>query len=157
MTDLKQLRIEKHLTQEEAAKLAGISLRSYVSYENDCAKSGSLKYRYLLQEIGKINTIDEEHGILAVDDIRKICSDVFSGYDVDYCYLFGSYSRNEATDSSDVDLLISTRETGLRFYEIAERLRGNLLKRVDLLDLRQLLNNEQLLNEVLKDGIKIYG
>ena len=35
MVDLKELRIEKKMTQQEVADLIGISLRSYKSYEND--------------------------------------------------------------------------------------------------------------------------
>ena len=54
-------------------------------------------------------------------------------------------------------MLISTGETGLRFYEIAERLRESLHKKVDLLDVKQLVNNEMLIHEMLKEGIKIYG
>ena len=54
-------------------------------------------------------------------------------------------------------MLISTKEKGLRFYEIAERLRESLHKKVDLLDVKQLVNNETLIDEMLKEGIKIYG
>ncbi|MBR6406399.1 MAG: hypothetical protein IKS18_09470 [Lachnospiraceae bacterium] len=54
-------------------------------------------------------------------------------------------------------MLISTSLAGLAFFGLAETLREKLHKRVDLLDLNQLLNNEMLLKEVLKDGIKIYG
>ena len=71
--------------------------------------------------------------------------------------LDGSYAKGKATEQSDVDLLISTKETGLRFYEIAERLRESLHKKVDLLDVKQLVNNETLIDEMLKEGIKIYG
>ena len=39
MNVLKNLRIEKELTQQQAAKLLGISLRSYITYENDDTKS----------------------------------------------------------------------------------------------------------------------
>lgn len=36
-------------------------------------------------------------------------------------------------------------------------MRESLHKKIDMLDSRQLLNNEALLNEVLKEGIMIYG
>ena len=157
MNELKKLRIEKRITQQEAADIIGVSLRSYVSYENDEKKVGTTKYRFLLQEVEKINPIDEENGILSKDDIRKICSSIFSEYEVEYCYLFGSYAKGKATGASDVDLLISSKTTGLKYYELVERLREGLHKRVDLLDYKQLLNNEALLNEVLKEGIRIYG
>ena len=85
------------------------------------------------------------------------CNEIMKDYPVQYCWLFGSYAKGKATDASDVDLLISSGTTGLRFYELAEKLRERLHKKIDLLDLKQLTGNEELLNEVLKDGIRIYG
>lgn len=35
MSELKDIRIEKRMTQQEVADLVGISLRSYKSYENE--------------------------------------------------------------------------------------------------------------------------
>lgn len=157
MNELKRERIEKKLTQKEAADRIGVSLRSYIDYENNAEKEGTTKYRFLLSELSKINPIDENHGILSISDIQNICNSVFSDYAVDFCYLFGSYAKGRATPSSDVDLVISSDITGLRFYEIAERLRESLHKRVDLLDIKQLINNEELLKEVLKEGTRIYG
>ena len=157
MTALKEMRISKQITQQEAARRLGISLRSYIMYENDAAKENTIKYRFLLQELQKINAVDEEHGILTTELIRKCCKEILDAYQVEYCYLFGSYAKGKATEQSDVDLLISTKETGLRFYEIAERLRESLHKKVDLLDVKQLVNNETLIDEMLKEGIKIYG
>ena len=74
-----------------------------------------------------------------------------------YCILFGSYARGSATEKSDVDILISTEITGLRFFGIAEKLRQELHKKVDLLDTEQLNNNKELLDDILKEGIRIYG
>ena len=157
MTALKEMRISKQITQQEAARRLGISLRSYIMYENDATKENTIKYRFLMQELQKINAVDEEHGILTTEQIRKCCKEILDAYQVEYCYLFGSYAKGKATEQSDVDLLISTKETGLRFYEIAERLRECLHKKVDLLDVKQLVNNETLIDEMLKEGIKIYG
>ena len=94
---------------------------------------------------------------VTTEQIEKCCKEVLDAYQVEYCYLFGSYAKGKATEQSDVDLLISTKETGLRFYEIAERLRESLHKKVDLLDMKQLVNNETLIHEMLKDGIKVYA
>ena len=134
------------MTQEEVAEIAGISLRSYKSYENDPQKKGTPIYKYIL----------EEHGILTLNFITDRCREVLSQYDVEYCYLFGSYSRAEAKETSDVDLLVSTSVTGMDFYGMAERLRVSLHKRVDLLGLEQLSGNPELLHDILKEGIKIY-
>ena len=157
MSALKEIRIEKGFTQSQAAKLVGVSLRSYKSYENDESKIGTIKYNYMLERLTKINLIDEEHGILTQDSIIKKCSVVFQKYNVEYCYLFGSYAKGKAKPDSDVDLLISSDVKGLQFFALVEELRNTLHKRVDALDIRQLNNNPNLINEILKDGIKIYG
>lgn len=157
MSALKEIRIEKGFTQSQAAKLVGVSLRSYKSYENDESKIGTIKYNYMLEQLTKINLIDEGHGILTQDSIIKKCSVVFQKYNVEYCYLFGSYAKGKAKPDSDVDLLISSDVKGLQFFALVEELRNTLHKRVDALDMRQLNNNPNLINEILKDGIKIYG
>ena len=51
MKKLKSLRIDKKLTQQDAANLVGISLRSYKSYENDSLKEGSIKYNYIFEKL----------------------------------------------------------------------------------------------------------
>ncbi len=45
----------------------------------------------------------------------------------------------------------------MAFFGLAERLRESLHKKVDLLNIEQLTNNQVLLNEILNSGIKIYG
>ena len=108
MSKLKSLRIEKKLTQQQVADLMGISLRSYKSYENDEEKIGTLKYNYIFEKLAEINPIDENHGIVDVDYIRQKCQSVFEGYEIEFCYLFGSYAKGKATPESDVDLVNST-------------------------------------------------
>lgn len=157
LTELKSLRMNHGLTQKEAAGKIGISLRSYISYENEEELAGTPKYRFLLAEMKEITRLDEEHGVLTVDRIQKACEETLKNYPVQYCYLFGSYAKGKASAQSDIDLLVSSDVTGLRFYELTEKLREALHKKIDLLDVKQLAGNEELLNEVLKDGIKIYG
>ena len=76
---------------------------------------------------------------------------------MDYCYLFGSYAKGKATETSDVDLLVAMPVDGMKFFELIELLREQLKKKIDLLDIAQLDNNSALVQEILKDGIKIYG
>ncbi len=127
MGELKKMRTEKKMTQQQVADLVGISLRSYKSYENDEKKQGSLKYKYILEKLSEINPIDEEHGIM------------------------------KAKPTSDVDLLISANVKGLKFYGLVEEIREALHKKVDVLEINQLKDNLELTQEILKDGIKIYG
>ena len=157
MINLKELRIEKKMTQQEVADLIGISLRSYKSYENDEEKQDTIKYKYIVEQLFKINQIDEETGILELEDIVRKCSKVFERYEVNFCYLFGSYAKGKATPVSDVDLLISANVKGIKFYGLVEEIRVALHKRVDVLDINQLKDNIELTEEIFKDGIKIYG
>ena len=82
---------------------------------------------------------------------------ILEKYEVEYCYLFGSYAKTKATDISDVDLLISSNVKGLKFFGLVEELRTALHKKVDLLDVNQLEGNLELTKEILRDGVKIYG
>ena len=153
---LKQIRQKLKLTQFEAAKLLNVSRRSYQSYENDKKYQGTMKYEDFL---GKLTAMleDENQGILTLDDIRRGCELVFSNYEIEFCYLFGSYAKGKARQDSDIDLLVSTKLTGLNFFGMVEELRQTLHKKVDVLDLKQLDGNMKLINEILMDGLKIYG
>lgn len=154
---LKELRKSKKLTQKQCAEYLEIPLRTYINYENDAEKEGTLKYRYMMEKLSGFGIIDEENGILALDSISEICARVFDVYPVKFCYLFGSYAKGKATGKSDVDLLVSTDIGGLAFFEMTEALRQKLNKKVDVLHIDQLKNNFELLQEILKDGVKIYG
>lgn len=155
--ELKNLRKSKGLTQVQAAQILGISRRTYIKYENEEDRLPEMKYNFLCRTLEEYGRIDEEHGLLTIEQIKEICSRVFVEYNVEYCYLFGSYARGKANEKSDVDLLVALPLNGLKFFGLVETLREELKKRVDVLDVSQLKNNEALVQEILKDGIKIYG
>ncbi len=154
---LRNLRKQKKLTQIECAKYLGIPVRTYQNYETDESKSTSMKYEFMIQKLEKYGFVDETHGILSIKQIKDICSEIFGELEIEYCYLFGSYAKGKATELSDVDLLISTPISGIHFFDLVESIREGLKKKVDVLRLEQLNNNPDLVNEILKDGIKIYG
>ncbi len=156
METLKAIRQKNNLTQNEAAKYLNISRRTYQIYES-LNNYNNYKYIYMLDKLSKYNYIDEENGILSIDSIRTIISNILKNYDVSYCYLFGSYAKNKANEKSDVDLLIETTVTGLKFFGLIEELREALKKKVDLLTTVSLENSIELTKEILKDGVKIYG
>lgn len=153
---LKEIRILKGLNQEQAATILGITRRTYAKYENG-EKPLDIKYKFMCQVLQEYGKVDEEHGILSLEEIKNQCLKVFEDKDVEFAYLFGSYAKGTATENSDVDILVSTTITGLDYYELVETLRENLKKKVDLLNISQLNNNQKLVQEILKDGVKIYG
>lgn len=154
---LKELRKQNKMTQAECAKYLGIHIRTYQNYETDKFKSSSMKYAFMMQKLEQLCLVDETHGILSIQQIKDIFTNVFEDFDVEYCYLFGSYAKGKAVETSDVDLLIATETSGIRFFGLIESLREGLKKKVDVLSREQLNNNSELINEILKYGIKIYG
>lgn len=154
---LRELRKQNNMTQVECAEFLGIPVRTYQNYETDLSKEGTMKYLYMMEKLAKYGYVDETHGVLSLQQIKDRCGEVFSEFDVEYCYLFGSYARGEAKEDSDVDLLISTNMSGMQFFELVETIRESLRKKVDVLNFGQLADNPELVNEILRDGVKIYG
>lgn len=155
MNELKRIRESLSLTQVQAANILNISRRTYQKYET--IEDYDEKLNYYIYRLREFNLVDEEHGILKLDDIIKTVKRIFLKYQINYCYLFGSYAKNKAKPSSDVDLLIDSEITGLDYFGLIEELRQSLHKKIDLLNMNQLNNNQELLREIMKDGIKIYG
>ena len=121
----------------------------YINCSFECNASDEFCKELLSEVFAKRNNIKKGYSF--------DWEEVFEKYDVDFCYLFGSYAKNKATPTSDVDLLISAKVKGLKFYGLVEEVRTALHKKVDVLDVNQLNNNMELTQEILKDGIKIYG
>ena len=155
MNKLKEIRKSFNLTQDEASKLLGISRKTYIKYELMDVEAE--KIDYFIYKLKEKTKIDENHGVLSIDNIKSIVINILKDYNVKSCFLFGSYAKGYASDESDVDLLIDSDITGLSFYGLVERLREGLHKKVDLLTLNSLSNNPQMLTEIIRDGIKICG
>ena len=91
-------------------------------------------------------------------NLRQIALRILSEYEgeVSYAVLFGSYARGKASRESDVNLLISTRVTGLRLADMKARLEYVLRKRVSLLERRALSLTDSRLDDALMHGIRVY-
>ena len=86
---LRELRKQKKLTQAECAKYLGVPLRTYQNYETDAAKRTSIKYLYMLEKLEQYGFVDEDHGILSIQKIKDVCTDVFA------CLLYTSPSPRD--------------------------------------------------------------
>ena len=158
--NLKELRTEYNLSQTECAAILGIPVRTYRRYELSDDYGSEIKRRMLVEMLNSHFEISEDKGLLTLNQIKekvsKLFDEEYSGQ-IDFCYLFGSYAKGVASEKSDVDLYVSTNITGLRFVGLIENLRERLHKRVDLIRSSELNNNIELVNEIMKGGIKIYG
>lgn len=52
--------------------------------------------------------------IYSLGELKRIIEPIASKYDISVVYLFDSYARGEATDSSDVDILIDREGSAIR-------------------------------------------
>lgn len=153
MNELKKTRLSHNLTQKEAALILGISSRTYQRYEE---KQDDKKSEMFIDRINKEFRIDEENGILSINSIKELLLPILKEFNISICYLFGSYARGEARPTSDVDLLMNIENVdGLKYFSFVERLRSTLNKKVDLITTSQLTSSKEMMEVILKEGIKI--
>ena len=94
---------------------------------------------------------------MSKETIIKIIADYFKTQPVLKAYLFGSFSRDEETDSSDIDILIVLDESqhiGMKFFGMYEDLKDLLGRKVDLVTDRSLAPFAR--ESVDRDKILIY-
>lgn len=157
---LKETRELYHISQATAAITINVPLRTYIRYESDESYGNSLKRQSMIAVLINSYEITETKGLYTIEQIRVIISNLIKSEYKDavaFCYLFGSYAKGYAKDNSDIDLCVSTSLSGLKFVGLVESFREALHKKVDVIRLSDLSNNVELVNEIMKDGIKIYG
>ena len=151
--ELKDIRKQLGLTQPEAALILKIPFRTYCRYEDENKYRGTFKYNQMVALLNEYSS----KVILSLDLIKGAVSDVCKKYSVSVIYLFGSYAKNKARSDSDIDLLIVSQIEGIEYYQLLNELENKLNKKIDLLRLETAIQNVKLMNEILIDGIKIYG
>jgi uncharacterized protein len=71
-------------------------------------------------------------------------------YSVDKIGYFGSFARNEQTDNSDIDIIVSlNKPLGWAFFDLQELLEIELERKVDLVSIKAL--KEQLKDIILNE------
>ena len=157
---LLETRNKYDISQIEASKIAKIPLRTYRRYETDNQYGDGIKREIIIARINNHFTIDEENGLLTIEEIQIKLTELFDNEyngDINYCYLFGSYAKGTANENSDADLYVSSSLTGLKFVGLIERVRETLHKKIDMIRDSEIENNFDLTFEIFKTGIKIYG
>ncbi len=94
--------------------------------------------------------------IYTVDQIRKIACPIAAAYGIKSMRLFGSYARGEATETSDVDILIDRGNirSGFVLGGLYADLRAGLRKELDMVTLQGA--DHELLSRIHRDGVLIY-
>lgn len=97
--------------------------------------------------------------ILSLEEIRLLVDPVFKNHKMKSAYVFGSYARGEATETSDVDIMIDYGENVLSLFELAalkRKLRAVLKKDVDLITTGSLKQSGVFSKVVNREKVKIF-
>ena len=80
--------------------------------------------------------------IYTINELRQIISPITKKYGIPAVYVFGSYARDEATEDSDVDILIDRTGSAIRnmldMGELYGELRKTIGKEIDLVTIQAL-------------------
>ncbi len=96
--------------------------------------------------------------------IKKLITPIAEKYRLNGVYVFGSYARNEASENSDVDIVIDREGSEIHglfgMNALLGELEEALKKEVDLVTLQSLQQsgtNAGFTENVIKEMVKIYG
>ena len=95
--------------------------------------------------------------MLTIDEIKTAVTKVGKKYGIKNAYLFGSYARGEATDGSDVDIIIDRGDvhTYKAYFHLGEDIEAELGTKVDLLSTDGI--KPRFFELIKNDRILLYG
>ena len=94
--------------------------------------------------------------IYSVAELRDILSPIFEEHGVRSVVLFGSYAKGQATERSDVDLLVDSGLHGLAFFGLLDGVVSALDVPVDMIDVSQVEQGSPVELEIERSGVQIY-
>lgn len=95
--------------------------------------------------------------IFTIRDIEDLVKPIAQKYKVKEIYLFGSYARGEADESSDLDFLVFGGE-GFKLtmiFALAEDLRKVLKKDVDVFEINEINKDSDFYNVIMKERLLV--
>lgn len=106
-----------------------------------------------LKRLLKSLNINSYRTIYTLYEIKKLLKPIIKKYKIDKVYLFGSYSRGEATKNSDLDFLIGHMKNGDSFG-LKEDIEKTFGKSVDLI-FPDSYSPKIFINEIEKDKVLV--
>lgn len=105
--------------------------------------------------------------IYSIEEIQSVIKPICEAYRINEAYIFGSYSRNEATETSDIDFVVDTENSNivslLDKMAFKNQLENLLEKKIDVI-LKSSLDNPSnrkrnpfILKNIQEDMKVIYG
>ena len=95
--------------------------------------------------------------VMSIRDITYIVKPLADKYNIQQVYLFGSYAREEATEDSDIDILVCG---GDKFkltmvFAFAEELRKALNKDVDVFEINEINQESDFYKTIMKERVLV--
>ena len=96
--------------------------------------------------------------MLSMEEIKSYITPVVEKYPIEKVILFGSYARGDASNTSDIDLVVESRGRLLnrKIFALGGELLDILPVRVDVYDILEIANPSAMYDNILKEGVVIY-
>ena len=96
--------------------------------------------------------------IYTIEEIKEILQELLNNQPVYQVVLFGSYAKNQATQKSDVDLVIDTKSAlrGFSLIKLICQIQNALNKQVDGFEKYEIIENSEIDKEIKKTGVIVY-
>lgn len=96
--------------------------------------------------------------MLSMEEIKSYIIPVVQKYPVKKVILYGSYARGDASDTSDIDLVIESggRLHNRKIFALGGDLLDVLPVRVDVYDILEIENPSDMYENIRKEGVIIY-
>jgi predicted nucleotidyltransferase len=85
-----------------------------------------------------INSLDREY---ILSELRALKLELATRYDISRIGLFGSVARNEANDSSDIDIVVDMQPNILKRASLKAELEARFGRKVDVVRYRNSMNH----------------
>lgn len=92
-----------------------------------------------------------------IEEIRDTLNPIFYANGIRSAILFGSYAKGQATERSDIDILVDSGLRGLAFYGLLENVVSALTVPVNLIDSSQIEAGSEIDKKIKNSGVMIYG
>ena len=95
---------------------------------------------------------------MTIDEIKSIITPLISPYPIKRIILFGSYARGDASESSDVDLIIDSegRLNAFDYFGIIGMIVKKMPVKVDVFELDEVKRPSSMFDSISKEGVIIY-
>lgn len=95
--------------------------------------------------------------VFTIQDIKALVKPIAEKYKVREIYLFGSYARGEADESSDLDFLVFGGENFklTMIFSLTEELREVLKKNVDVFEINEINRDSDFYYTIMKERLLV--